>query len=93
MCIRDRADTVVDADQKNLADKTANGFLFDSFATDDFESALARAVSVYNDHRDDWNQLIETGMNTDWSWNASAAKYIELYKQTIALKLDTHQAV
>lgn len=87
------ADTVVDANEQNVANKTANGFLFDSFSVGDFESALERAVTMYNEQRDVWNQLMVTGMETDWSWTASARKYVELYKQTIALKLDSHQAV
>ena len=87
------ADTVRDATDANIKNKTATGFSFEPFTVDSLEATLLRAVSLYNDDRSVWNQLIQTGMKTDWSWLESAKKYVELYKQTVSLKLDSHQAV
>ena len=87
------ADTVIDANEANIKNKTATGFSFESFTVEALESTLARAVSLYQDDRPAWNQLIQTGMNTDWSWSTSASRYVELYQQTVSLKLESHQAV
>lgn len=87
------ADTVIDATGANIKNKTATGFSFKPFTVESLEATLLRAVSLYNDDRPVWNQLVQTGMKTDWSWSRSAKKYVELYKQTVSLKLDSHQAV
>jgi starch synthase len=87
------ADTVIDATTANRQSKTATGFSFEPFAVEALEATLLRAVSMYRDHRPEWNQLIQTGMKTDWSWSTSARKYVDLYKKTAALKLESHQAV
>jgi starch synthase len=87
------ADTVVNATEPNIANKTATGFSFEPINVESLETALARAVHMYLNDRPTWNQLIETGMKKDWSWNSSAKKYVELYKITVSRKLATHQAV
>ncbi len=87
------ADTVVNATTETIADKTANGFSFQPFTVEDLESSIALAVDMFVNDRSTWNQLIETGMRCDWSWAASARKYVELYKQTVTRKLASHQTV
>ena len=80
------ADTVVDATDSNLDNGTANGFSFHTFDASTFEQTLLRAVTMFRENRSAWNQLIETGMNRDWSWRASARAYVSLYQATIAKK-------
>lgn len=87
------ADTVIDANEATIKQKTANGFSFEPFTVEALEATLLRAVSLYRDDRHTWQQLIRTGMKTDWSWSASAKRYVDLYKQTVSLKLESHQAV
>ncbi len=78
------ADSIVDATDANLANKSANGFTFSSFKSTDLETALARAVVCYLEHSELWNQLVETGMKQDWSWRKSAMQYLDVYHQAIA---------
>jgi starch synthase len=77
------ADTVVDASEQTLADGTATGFSFSEYSAAALNEALQRACRAYAD-RAVWTQLIETGMRQDWSWAASARRYAELYRRTIA---------
>ena len=37
------------------------------------------AKYVYYERRRDWNKIIDRAMAQDYSWNASALKYQELY--------------
>ena len=76
------ADTVTNADSRTLADGTANGFSFDVFSAGALEDALSRACQAYKTPNV-WQQLVETGMRQDWSWQRSAQQYIELYEATV----------
>ena len=78
------ADTVVNATAQTISNKTANGFDFEEFTATALESTLTKAVQMYNEDRATWNQLSWTGMNHDWSWNASAKQYEALYRETIS---------
>ena len=80
------ADTVINANQDNIENNTATGFSFDDFASSALESALSKAIRMYKEDRQSWNQIALNGMTQDWSWTASARKYEELYKQTVVLK-------
>jgi len=76
-------DTICDLDQAD-EERTANGFSFSNWDAADLNRTLERAISTYANRPDLWKQLVETGMRQDWSWNASAARYINLYQQTVA---------
>ena len=77
------ADTVVNASQETIEDKTANGFSFDDFTPAALRSSLSKAIRMYKEDRETWRQLMLTGMNRDWSWTSSAKRYQALYRQTI----------
>lgn len=77
------ADTVIDTNQETLADGSATGFSFAEYTALALSDTLSRACRVYED-KTSWHQLIETGMQQDWSWSQSARRYIELYDQTRA---------
>jgi len=77
------ADTVVDATPKALADGTATGFSFAEYTALALSDTLFRACHTYAD-QGVWRQLVQTGMQQDWSWGQSARRYIELYDQTRA---------
>lgn len=77
------ADTVVDANEVTLADGTATGFSFNEYSAVELSEALQRACQAFAD-RAVWTQIVETGMRQDWSWGASAKRYAELYRRTIA---------
>lgn len=48
-------------------------------------TALTRAVENYK-HQDTWRTLMVRGMSADFSWQASARKYVDLYYQALAIK-------
>ncbi len=75
------ADTVVDANPQTLAQGTATGFGFKEYTSLALSEALQRACNAFAD-KSVWRQLIQTGMQQDWSWNQSAQRYVELYEQT-----------
>jgi len=75
------ADTVSDLGPANGARK-GTGFTFDDYTGDALWSALERALDVYRDKKA-WRGLQERGMKADFSWNASAKKYEELYQKGI----------
>jgi starch synthase len=68
-------DTVVDYDP---ASGEGTGFAFADYNAAAMLAALERAVSVYGDERA-WQALRRRGMEQDFGWGASAAKYVDLY--------------
>jgi starch synthase len=73
------ADTVVDA-----ASPDGTGFVFHDYTPEALLGALRRAVERYND-RAAWADLIRRGMAADFSWNASAKKYVRMYRRAMEL--------
>ena len=76
-------DSVVDCQPVTLADKTATGFMFGPMTADGFLVAVDRAVTAYYDKKI-WRQLQKNGMVRDFSWDASAQRYVLLYESLIA---------
>jgi len=76
-------DTVVNTTQQSLADGTATGFSFEEYTSQALAETLDRACRAYRE-KPVWNQLMETGMQQDWSWRHSAEQYAEVYQRTIA---------
>jgi len=73
------ADTVVDASETNINNKTATGFVFDKTDRNDFLQTLRHAIDLY-ENKKIWNQMTMTAMQKDSSWQSSAEKYLELYQ-------------
>lgn len=80
------ADTITDATPENISAGTATGFRFDEFSAEALSAALARACEFYRHRPDTWRQIVKAGMKQDWSWTASAKRYIELYAALIQKK-------
>ncbi len=57
-----------------------NGFTFKTYNAHDMLDACLRAKAAYEDKRS-WNAIIKRDMNEDFSWNASADVYINLYRE------------
>lgn len=76
-------DSIVHCTPQSTADKTATGFLFAPMTRAALVSAVARAVQAYADKKL-WRQLQKTGMAKDFSWDASAQRYVELYQSLAA---------
>ena len=83
------ADSITNASDENLANKTANGFSFAHYDAASLEEALGRACFMHSSRRDAWEQIVATGMAQDWSWSQSAGKYVELYEATVARVRET----
>ena len=62
----------------NPEEKTGNGITFKTYNAHDMYDAVRRALELYQNKRQ-WKALRTNAMNTDFSWNSSALKYIEMY--------------
>ncbi|MBR5302499.1 MAG: glycogen synthase GlgA [Clostridia bacterium] len=62
-----------------------NGFSFFNYNAHDMLHTLRRAVHYYKNNREVWYKLIVRGMTGDYSWYASANKYMEMYDRLVAL--------
>ncbi len=73
-------DTIVD-DRVN-GQEGSTGFLFSQANPQALAKAIQRALEVYKDP-EYWQSLQRRGMKTDFSWEKSAHKYFELYKEML----------
>ena len=62
-----------------------NGFAFSDYSEEALLGAVERALDAYR-HKDTWQTLMERGMEADFSWGASARKYVELYYKALEFK-------
>ena len=76
------ADTVVDCNERTVQNGTANGFVFEEPTPAALRKALNRAVATWRD-RVAWRKLQRNGMRIDFSWEASALRYRDLYRALI----------
>ncbi len=58
------------------------GFLFSEYAPRALLSALRQALDTYR-HPEAWRQLQVNGMRQDFSWERSAAEYVQVYKRVM----------
>jgi starch synthase len=63
----------------NPATGYGTGFKFQTYDSGEMLKALQRAVHAFHD-RSQWRKLIKNGMSKDFSWEASARKYVHLYR-------------
>jgi starch synthase len=74
------ADTVSDASVSDAG----TGFVFNEYTTQALAGAVERAMQAYSD-RPRWSALVMRGMAQDFSWRASAGKYIDTYREIMRL--------
>ncbi len=60
---------------------TGTGFSFENYNAHYMLDTIRYAEKIFYDFKEDWNNLVERGMRTDFSWNASARKYEALYDE------------
>ena len=58
-----------------------NGFSFHGSYAGDMMNTILYALEQYNDNREAWKTLVKNALDTDVSWNKSAAIYEQLYYQ------------
>jgi len=73
------ADTVRDATPENLAAGSATGFTFEAATTRELGQTLARAFALWANPAQ-WNRVRRTAMLQDFGWEASALRYLDLYR-------------
>jgi starch synthase len=76
------ADTVQDFDPRT---GEGNGFAFERYHATDLLCTIVRAVENFK-YRATWRTLQERGMQADYSWEASARKYVDLYHKALAVR-------
>jgi starch synthase len=76
------ADTVKDYDPRT---GKGNGFVFEPYQASAMMGALRRALAAYRDPAA-WKGIMKAGMACDFSWSASAEKYVRLYEKAIELR-------
>jgi len=74
-------DTVTQFDPDTLK---GNGFKFKAYATTAFSRQIQNALSLFKEKKK-WRAVMRNGMEGNYSWDASAEKYLNLY-QTILKK-------
>ena len=72
-------DSVRDATPQKLANGTATGIVFQDATAAALTVALRRALELFMDKKV-WLRLQRSGMKADFSWDASAQAYLELYR-------------
>ena len=60
----------------------SNGFNFSNYNAHDFLYAVERTLAVYDDEKE-WSELRKRAMNCDFTWNSSAAKYMQIYNNLL----------
>ncbi|MBM4155230.1 MAG: glycogen synthase [Lentisphaerae bacterium] len=73
------ADTVFDADHAPRPYHERNGYTFQAFDAAGIESALVRAVGLWNHYPRHFRELMENGMRYDYSWNHPGRDYLNIY--------------
>lgn len=75
-------DTVVDASEKNLAQKCATGFVMTDISDIALLQSIDHALVLFKD-QSKWKLLMRTAMRRDFSWAHSAGDYVEMYAQAL----------
>lgn len=67
---------------KDTVKEGHNGFSFENYTKEDFQKSINRSFEVFKD-KDKINNMIQSAMTSDFSWDKSAKKYAELYQRAI----------
>jgi starch synthase len=73
------ADTVRDVDARS---GTGTGFVFREYSGRALLAALTRGIEMF-ENRPGWRRIQKAGMREDFSWDASARDYVEVYDRAI----------
>ncbi|MFH0826447.1 MAG: glycogen synthase GlgA [Candidatus Omnitrophota bacterium] len=55
-----------------------NGFVFEHYTKEDLIKTITRALAAYG-NKEKWTRLVAGAMKSNFSWEESAKKYLELY--------------
>ena len=62
------------------------GFTFQSYNADDFLAAIDRALALYYDAPEQWQELVRHDMSQDFGWDKGAESYMALYHKALGDK-------
>lgn len=79
------ADSIADATDEGIANGSSTGFVFAPYTGDALLGTMRRAVKTFAD-RKAWERLVRNGMAQDFSWDASARKYVALYEAALGAR-------
>ena len=72
--------TVFDRDfDVNHPPESRNGYVFYQTDNQALESAMERAIGLYNEFPEEFQKLVKQGMEYDYSWNNAGETYLETY--------------
>ncbi len=74
------ADTVFDYHHSERPTQQRNGFVFHQTDCHAVESALRRALDLWYEEPEAFQELAMSGMRYDYSWNIPGEKYLEIYE-------------
>ena len=77
------ADSVIATDDIHLQKKISTGFVFEEATANALLKTIDRALYYYA-QPGIWKQIMQTGMQQDFSWRRSADAYLALYREAIA---------
>ncbi len=80
--VRETGGLVDTVEKFNESTGEGNGFMFKKYEASALLKELKRALKVFDDKKA-WNKIMKNGMKSDFSWNSSAKKYIDLYKTVL----------
>jgi starch synthase len=83
-------DSVIGASAESLTHGSATGVVFNDATSAAVEGALRYALALHRD-RSLWSRMQQAGMRADFSWNASAVKYLDLYRSAGA-RMESREA-
>ncbi|HEX9655688.1 MAG TPA: glycogen/starch synthase [Bacteroidota bacterium] len=62
---------------------TGNGFSFNDATGYALQTSVERAIGIFSNDKNTWLKIQRNGMQSDFSWKASAVKYLRLYERAI----------
>lgn len=76
------ADSVIDCSEETLANGTASGFVFSGMFAGNLYTTIQRAVETYRQPKQ-WKTLRKLCMGKDFSWETSAAAYLDVFEKVV----------
>ncbi|MFY9302565.1 MAG: glycogen synthase [Atribacterales bacterium] len=59
----------------------STGFQFENYSFSDLSKALTRALNTYFENQELWNTMVINAMQSDFSWENSIPRYLEIYRE------------
>ena len=86
----------IQRENKNISNKVEQKVLKDlkqynlslNYNAEEMLYVINLAKALFFDNKRRWNQLVERGMNKDFSWGASKKRYEELYNHLMAVRAE-----